>query len=949
MSTRHRSWYLTCIVGLSMFLAQPESGGPARGGVNPWTNDFELQPLEHRPMLEVRYTDAEREAFEIVAQEYHVIGQLRKPHLLRDAQSDELWLKLSVTDRAGRVYTGQFSRSRSRINLYRRGPYFCEVHWLDITLAGESGKTMPLKGDLALYCYPHKMLASVTWHPTEALGSHDFAVSGEVRHTFTTQPFVVGRPQTFSFALFGEEPPLPESSLKTIQGRTPLKYDPVRGCYTIGSHNPGAFQPHFYHHPNHYETVQLQIDNDDRGRVVYICHETVSGSAGQVEGGVLLDAEGDPLPVTVQISKNFSGEKEEKFYNPEDTAFSETYFPLVLGPHESCTISSLHLYQNWGRHMVKQFSSLGAWMDYFHSSTGVTETTCYVPFKYAGLKGIDIADFRAMSQSAFWGGQPQHDNIAGHSFLSYKDSSEWRYMAYRGTTYSSTGPNWMDIRLDQLSSDKKIRGSVRTFELPQKDELRNFLHVRYEVLQPITIERARENFRLLTVATWVQRLRYTHFAASGAWDTKLSFDKDHFGVLGQGLPFPPCFAAMYGEGKGSNAILLRSWSAPFKPAVSVLCQKSGDTRLMLVPDADKLTLEPGDTIEFEAAFLPYGEIDGARTPKREVIAYGIQAPRVTQVLSGQRIGDFPTVIRAHNDRAEFILQGGRDLIPVIVTGLTDYREPRLWQKKQDGWRMLSHARAGQKDGVQVFCSTDQEFGAVFLVASDDTAQHLRVTLGQEIQMPARITVEPQEQGGDSRRPVALIQAPWMQAPIRLHFPASVQVGKHTLNLQSAAPAWKQDADGSLWFEQNVGGHLIGGRLSPNEEDVDLEFWLGNRGKQELSCSAKFSPMLEGTEFADNTWVHRHEGWQRLSKMDKNQADDDCDRVAAVSSDGKYLFCLAWPAPTVLVRDSLSPGVHFDPVLPPCPPGKRVHIRGELYLMRGSLDELDARARREVLR
>ena len=44
-------------------------------------------------------------------------------------------------------------------------------------------------------------------------------------------------------------------------------------------------------------------------------------------------------------------------------------------------------------------------MDYFHSSTGVTETTCYVPFKYAGLKGIDIADFRAVgggSKSDAW-------------------------------------------------------------------------------------------------------------------------------------------------------------------------------------------------------------------------------------------------------------------------------------------------------------------------------------------------------------------------------------------------------------------------------------------------------------------------------------------------------------------------------------------------------------------
>ena len=942
------AWIKSILALLALWL--PASFVAAGQSVHPWGNDFRLQPIEQRPGLEVRYTNAEREAFEILAREYHVAGQLRKPHLMRDARSDELWLKLSMTDGAGEVYTGEFSASRSRINLYRRGPYFCEVHWLDITLAGESGEAMPLKGDLTLYCYPDKLLASITWHATEAVGSQVLSISGKASHKFTTQPFVVGKPQTFDFAIFGEEPPLPGSALKTVKAEMPLRYDPVRGCYTIGSHNPGSFQPHFYHHPNHYETVQLRIDNDDRRRVIYVCHETASGSKGQVEGGVLLDTEGHPLPITVQISKNFAGEKEEKFYNPRDTAFSETYFPLMLAPGESCTVSSLHLYQNWGRHMVKQFSSLGAWMDYFHSSTGVTETTCYVPFKYGGLKGIDIADFRAMSQPAFWGGQPQHDNVAGHSFLSYRDESGWRYMAYRGTTYSSTGPNWMDIRMDHLSSDERIRGSIRTFELPQKDELRNFIHVRYEVLKPITIDRARENFRLLTVATWVQRLRYTHFAASGAPNVKLSFDKDHFGVLGHPLSSRPCFAALYGESKGSNAILLRSWSAPFEPAASVLCRKNGDTRLMLVPNSDKLTLKPGDTIEFEAVFLPYGEVNGAKTPGREVIAYGSQAPTVTQVLNGEKIGDFPTIIRAHDDRAEFIVRGGRDLIPVIVTGLTDYREPGLWQKTQDGWRVLSHARAGQKDGVQVFCTTDRQFGAVFLVASDDTSQYLRVTLGQDAEMPARITAKPQRTGKEPDASVVLIRTPWMQAPISLHFPASVGIGDDTLTGRSVEPAWKRDADGSLWFEKDAGGQLIGGRLSPNEEDVDLEFWLKNGSKRELSFAPTFRPVLEGTEFADGRIrVHKRGTWRPVSEMSTSQADNGCDRVAAMSADGRYVFCLAWPAPVSLAADSPAPGVHLDPVLPSCPPGKRIHIRGKLYLMRGALEELDARVRREVLR
>jgi hypothetical protein len=523
-------------------------------------------------------------------------------------------------------------------------------------------------------------------------------------------------------------------------------------------------------------------------------------------------------------------------------------------------------------------------------------------------------------------------------------------MAYRGTTYSSTGPNWMDIRMDHLSSDGRIRGSVRTFELPQKDELRNFIHVRYEVLQPITIERARENFRLLTVATWVQRLRYKHFAASGTRAVELSFNRDHFGILGHPLPSRPCFAALYGESKGSNAILLRSWSAPFAPAASVLCQKNGDTRLMLVPDSDQLALEPGDVIEFEAVFLPYGEVNGAQTPMREVVDYGTQAPRVTQVLRGEKVGDFPTVIRADDDLAEFVVQGGRDLVPVIITGLTDYREPRLWQKSQDGWRAISHARAGQNDGVQVFCAAERQFGVVFLVASDDTPQHLRVTLGQDVDVPARITVRPHRVRQNPGESAALIKAPWMQASVRLRFPASIGIGQDTLTGESVVPAWKQDADGSLWFEQIAAGQLIGGRLSPNEEDVDLEFWSANRLRGELSFAPTFRSILEGTEFADGkTWIHKDEKWQPVNDAGGNQFVDDCDRVAVISADGNHLFCLVWPAPVRLAAGSPAPGVFLDPVLPSCPPGKRIHVRGKLYLMRGTLEELDARVRREVLR
>ena len=960
-----------------------------------WRRDFEQQPVQHRGRLEVRYTDGARDAFEIEATAYHLIGELRKPHRLMDAARKVEWLSLTVRDASGKLYRSGLNGKPSRINLYRRGPYFCEVRWLDVRVADEAGKPAPLKGDLALYCYPEKILASITWHATADFDADVVRVEGRVDRTFKAKPFKSKTKQTFAFALFEEPKPLPPSAFESVQAVAPMRYDAVRGCYTIGSLSRGGFQGHFYHHPNRYETVKFRVKNEGGPRTITICHENTGGDRGAVEGGVLLDEAGHPLPIVVQISKNFAGEKEEKFYNPADTPFSETYFPLFLEAGETRTVTSLHLYQNWGRHMVKQFSSLGAWMDYFHSSTGVTETTCYVPFKFGGLKGVAIADFRAMSQPAFWGGQPQHDNVAGHSFLSYRTGETWQYLAYRGTTYHSTGPNWMDIGLAYRSTDGKIAATVRTFELPQADELRNFIHVRIEVLEPVTVANAKEDFRLLTSASWVQRLRYKTFAATGTDDRPLEFSTNHFAVSGLPRPAENAFMALDGERKGSNAIVLRSWSAKIGgvqvgPAASVWCEKSGDTRLLLVPDAEQLTLHPGDVIEFDAFWMPYGPTDSADSPRREAVSYGSKAPRVTAVTRGKKLADFPSTVCAEDNQAAFTLRGGRDLVPVIVTGLTDYRWPRIERKDDRDWTPLLSSRVGALDGVQVFSEGGGRFGAVFLLPSNASDQTLRVRAGQPDQAMPRITVTPLPTPKDGVQHVAMIKAPWMTGGISLRFPETVHTDKldfidhHRDDMPPRVPSaplakvWEASEGGSIWFEWTFDNQVVGGRLSPNEDDVDLEFWLQNRRKRgTVRMNAQFCAVMAKTMFEDRTlersWVHTGGAWRRMADTDRGGGKRslchypvvggppvhdgklwggskdvvDAPVAAVASKDGRHVFAIAWPNPRSIMSNADIPCVHADPIWPNCPAGRRVHVRGKVYLIAGTLDDVLGRVRREI--
>jgi len=650
--------------------------------------------------------------------------------------------------------------------------------------------------------------------------------------------------------------------------------------------------------------------------------------------------------------------------------------------------------------MVKQFSSLGAWMDYFHSSTGVTETTCYVPFKFAGLPGVDIADFRAMSQHAFWSGQPQHDNVAGHSFLWFHDGAGWRYLAYRGTTYRSTGPNWMDIGFQYLSTDGAIHATVDSFELPQVDELRQFIHVRYDVLKPVTVPRARENFRALTAASWVQRLRYTRFEATGIDDALLTFKKNHFAVSGHPLPADNAFLAVYGDAKGGNAFVLRRWEGraggrAVGPAASVYCEKSGDTRLLLVADADELRLQPGDYFEFDAVIMPFGANDSADAARREAIAYGSEGPRVVNVAQGEKVRDFPAVVRAQDNRAEFTIQGGRDVVPVVVTGLNDYRWPRIYQRGEGAWRPLPHARVGDLDGVQTFCGESGTFGAVFLVHSNRTPQTLRVVAGAEPETPERIRVtafRPPADAPESTRlqHAAQIQAPWMKAPLLLRFPETLRTD--TLDFIDhrrddmpprvdplpCAKTWETSEGGAIWFEWPYDNQKVGGRLSPNADGVDLEFWIQNRRDQPVPLAVQFCPVLAGTRFEDRTlertWGLFDGEWRPLADMDRGAGDFalchyrvaggpkfevplpwgaskdvlDLGMVAVTSPDAKHIFAISWPDCQRLLTNAGIPCVHADPPAYTAPPGKRLHVRGKLFLMEGTLDDLLRRYRREIL-
>lgn len=785
--------------------------------ISPWKNDFKYQVLSSRPKIETRYTDATRNGFNIETDNYKILFDLsgNTGQRIRSFQSagqkgleDILYgngAYLQLTDSKGTVYSSLNAREASRVNIYRRGPYYIETHWLDVQLSDSTEKTAPIKGEVVFYSYPEKTHIAVILHATQEIeitcASIVFEVSAETcasvdktkapsevsindflmfRRADDAPSFAAlypvskgvddvtlektdkgikysnylynseshdGKPVTWAkdskatayFALVPTESsevselveeearPLLSSNMVAGTGRS-LGYDPIRGCYKLQTDNPGDFSYHYYKDQNAYETAKFTVQNNDVARKIYVLHET-RNNPGFVECGVVQDEAGNTLPVTVQTSKNFNCEEEEPFYNPGDKPFSETIFPLYLDANERRTLSSLHLYQNWGKHPLKQFSSLGAWMDYYHMSTGVTETTCYVPFLFAGLDGVNIADLRPMSQQV-WESQPQHDNVAGHSFLRYQDDGGvWHYIEYTSTTFRSTGPNWADMSMSYLSDDGKAKVTLDVFELPQTDELRNFIHMRVDFLKDIAIKNNdfARNLRLLNIASWVQQMRYTATAYGGpvgSPEEKAIKLNDDFTVAGASLPVQNGFAAIYPDQRGANAYIVRKFDGKINgeivtPGVSVFGAKNGDTILMLVPVTKAKEIKEGDYIEADLFIMPYGGgTQDYKPAQKAVFDFGLNSPKITSVTSGEKISDFPSRVSLNKDgKAEFSISGGVNYIPIIVEGAKDYSSLRLYTI--DGSKTLvEHSRQGEKDGYQVFAKSDGTYGCVFLVNTD---------------------------------------------------------------------------------------------------------------------------------------------------------------------------------------------------------------------------------------
>lgn len=791
---------------------------------------------KQRP-LAVQYTNHRRDAFSILAENYRLDFRLETPEIGLRAIDHPTGLGSSLLDGRrpsvsvlltsprGTPYDTSRAKTPARINIFRHGPHYYDVHIFDLVPTSPSGDPLPVRGELVWHAYPDRLFLEVRLHVVEAVelaaaevlwhldgdrvhrrsagvgidaaevvrmaASKDLCAGawigvaaaegpalGWILATATgtealsldpdaltvTQRFSAGSgrweagairslgcrvamhpggdPTVFGFMAAVETTPLGPNRFRVGAGGRFEGYDAHRGHYTIVPTASRTFVRgetfHFYDHPDDHDILPLIIENDAYPRTIYVKH--LDTRLGRIEAGIVTDEAGMALPVLVQGSKNFCGEDEEPFYHPGDAAYAESYFPLVLAAGERLRLRSYHARQNWGTHPLKQVSSLQAWVPYYQMSLGVTETTCYVPFRFGGHRGIWIADLRGVS-GKMWATQPQFDNVGGHRFFHYRDTYGEHFLRYLRTRFQLTSPNMCRWGMDYTTEAGEATAALDIWEFPQTDQTRSFVRLRIDFQHALAVPRPVTHLFLLSLDTSVQRLRY---ATLGYWDasgrlTECPARADSALPAGASLGRDAPFVALYGcmpesVAHGNNAIVVRDFDGRYQGrplsrlAVTAVPWQEDHLLVGLTLDLPEkeARFQPGDFLQLDAMIVPYGTVgDGPAAPLAERIRFGTAGPTAS-ATRGEILETFPLRVRVDSEeRAAITLKGGYSTLAVLIEGFRDYAPPILERCQPSGWQPVNLTGDGP-EGHHTYLTADRHYGFVFLVTTEGGDLSLRV-------------------------------------------------------------------------------------------------------------------------------------------------------------------------------------------------------------------------------
>ena len=533
---------------------------------------------------------------------------------------------------------------------------------------------------------------------------------------------------------------------KNSDGAKYRGYEKLRGTYLF-SISGTDFNKAYYNKPDKHYKAPVTIKNDGEERNIWIRFNYVQGF---LEGAALLNKYNSLLPVEVQVSKNFCGDKGEDFYSNKDTAYSNSIFPIALKNGKDAEFTLINAYQNWGKSPLKQLSSIEFHVSYYHLSTGVTETNCIAPYSVYN-DGWILPDFRTRS-GTMWADQPQFNSTGKLYFSNYNTTPLSNIQStYKKSEIVSDGFSYSDILMDFEDGNDAYHFTCRHVEMPQTDENRTYYTLNLVFDRDTTFKNFKRDFSLFTFKSrFYSYDKLNYLDENGETqiveiNKKPSFAK-YYRLSPDGGYLGYMDVEDYENNSQINNVFLTNFALIVKNSEVIRNGKTEDVACVfkdkysksdninigaLTLDYNNVSFKAGDIIKIDFILLPWG--NGNETTDENV-----QRVREDSVLNSARVTDgnslddtyIPTV-EASDNYSEFTVKGGRNNIAVRVNGFTSYQKPNIFVWENGEWIGFDSSSVNGYDGYTVFYNKNTGlYDFSFVYTSTDPDREYRFKIEQ---------------------------------------------------------------------------------------------------------------------------------------------------------------------------------------------------------------------------
>jgi hypothetical protein len=514
-------------------------------------------------------------------------------------------------------------------------------------------------------------------------------------------------------------------------GKLPVEYDSTYGWWRIGIND---IEPqgqgndvierariHIINHESQEATVRLLLDKNGSGFKVRDMSPITGMSA------MIRDKDGYPSGIPVQLSKNWHSRSDmdlvyqglwfHGFTMLRMPAHSEIELELtIVYAHWGGVASASHAQLcliGWGSNQLWDESAIGAW----------GESICYEPDQaQAQAAVLDVRPVMVyqMNQDVplKWNWT---NNVGGADFFRYFDSEGKRQFPSRmKTAYHRYGPNLTQVTYAGCSQDGKIEHQATVSIYRTDDMVRGLYSLRMYVKKQVDFSR----FVIFQVGADTYGATAERKMAIGNENGLTQEWEAQWGGEKYKTPRIPCtglvpWISMHEAlsqdkstwGAWANrGIVIRHWEAQLggKKAIPWIAEYGVNACSLvdIVPPSDVVSLMPGDYVEatFEHIVVPqyakdyYGPNDNLRNALekyentwRMIYREAVGNDLSIQIFHGELVCNRPTQIRAKDNRVHFSITGGIGYVPIIITGLSGYRSPKLEIKKNGTWQKVDQS------------------------------------------------------------------------------------------------------------------------------------------------------------------------------------------------------------------------------------------------------------------